>query len=231
MQRQCFVGCLIICALLWATGCGAAASDDVSAETSSHSLVEECEPNEPYTTCTHISMEKLVSWQETLDAPNWRKVEKYDGPGKVEYKVTLDATKLNGGAIPTADRQGHYKSEDHFYDTISQFLGVSREVPAFVVTNVGTTVKVDEEGNVSQASTGDFIFDALTTGDGRIYIDGKDATEKFIPHGGSHGAAIEQDGGTKSSSATTTSALKLKSGPWEIEYEAFANSGNRFRAK
>lgn len=168
------------------TGCSGAIQDDQT-QTKQQKLgaVTVCESNDGLS-CVEIDPDEVTSWQEMVaeeDTP-WRSVTAITSIDADEnYEVIIDLEHLNAGVIPTEDGQGIYDSEEEYMALLSDLLGVPVNEDTDISLKVlGLSAKLDEGREfIVPESTGDFVFDALSTEDGRIIIAGVDRTDEFLP--------------------------------------------------
>jgi hypothetical protein len=114
---------------------------------------------------------------------------------------------LNDGLIPTAEGQGHYESEDEFVRTMEQELLGMEEGESFILEVWGgsTAKLVQDRSAISEASTGNFLVDALTDEEGNIYIAGKLRDDVLFELDPDDTEIVNEDG--SSSIETTQSAV------------------------
>jgi hypothetical protein len=84
MQRRCVVGCVAICAALWAFGCGSSATEDASTTSSAALTSEPCEPSEGYDTCAEIDGLEAPTWQEMVASGEADKTWRTVVPSEIE---------------------------------------------------------------------------------------------------------------------------------------------------
>ena len=176
MRRALFMVMCIVALLVFA-GCGESVEPEVDTASSQSPLTTECQPSPEYDTCTEIDIKQAHYWQDYIgdDKVPWREVllEK-NGPAK--YRVILNAEKFNGGVVLAQKNQGQYADEDAFIQAYLDLTGLP-EATGHILEIVGSTLKLDESGYPSSGSTGDFIYDALSDENGKIWLDGEDVTD------------------------------------------------------
>jgi hypothetical protein len=167
--------------------------------------------------CYVTDSKELVTWQEAVEnetASQWRTVDSEAEP----VRVTLDANAFNSGAIVQADGQGFYDSREDLKDTMSKLLGLPKNTDVFDIVIKGETVKISPEGEVLDSSTGDFLFDALSSPSGKIIVDGEDQTESLFPADGADDSTIEYD-------ENYNPGALVVANDWTAEHSAFVRSG------
>lgn len=149
-------------------------SDDLASTTSA---LTSCSPNAGFDDCIEVDLTQLEYWQQAPSDPDWRDVITSDDPD-IDYQVIIDVEELNGGIIPTQKGQGVYSDYDHFFQTKSQLLGVDVENDTYQLIVIGTSAKVDGNNHPVNAS-GVFLYDALSTANGAIMIDGQNIARDY----------------------------------------------------
>ena len=170
-----------------ASGCGedTTASDEHGSDldTIQSAAVTDCAPSGHYETCYEVDLDEVDHWKDTLPEPDWRTVEKDPEGHDVDYKITIEAKELNGGIMPTEEDQGYYDTEADYEEERRHLLGITDPDPSYIVVTRGSTAKKTSDGEPTEATTGVFLYDALTNDDGRIIIGDKDKTEDLIDLG------------------------------------------------
>lgn len=174
MKNKCILTCMVAGFLVWGFGCAESIDADLT-QTTAQDLVESCKPGEGYDDCKIVKGGELVSWQQWVDKgqPPWRKIDE-DKAGNIQ--IMIDADELNDGLIPVIKGQGHYKSEEEAIEVLSSLLGVKipttkGDIAFGSLIQYGNSVKVvgeGEEQDLSAATTGNFLVDALSDENGDI---------------------------------------------------------------
>ncbi len=149
-----------------------------SSATVTSTLVSSCTPQREFDTCVEIDLSEVETWQNTLPNPDWRTIETSPEPN-ADYNIFIDVRELNGGVIPTHPKQGVYENFQHYLDTYNGLIGVDVRNHNVTVHITGSTVKLGKDGGPT-ASTGVFLYDALSTDRGEIIIDGVDRSRELI---------------------------------------------------
>ena len=215
-------------------GCGqddAGDDTDLASEVDSveQSTVSDCQPEPGFDVCYSANTSQLDYWQSTLPDPDWRTVSSHDDPD-IDYEVRITADALNAGIIPTAPGQGDYGDWAEFQAHLSDLIGVDVSEDSALLAVEGMSVKYNDQGEISSASTGAFIYDSLTNDDGQIIVDGEDETDEFVGQNmGYDRYRVIYDDGTSQSilegddedldsvSTNSDSVAELTSGDWYAE--------------
>ena len=224
---------LLAVTLLFASGsvaCGEPDSEEGSAVEETETVqqaVSTCTPRSGFDTCYETSWDGLEYWQDTLPDPDWREVEPSSAPD-VDYEVRIVVKDLNAGVIPTRSGQGEYNSWGDYYRTMENLVGVDVTEYTVSVAVEGVPMKVDKSNypvpfQDDPGSTGEFLHDALTDEDGRIYIDNVDKTDDLIPEEAlQHYEVLVDDQPVTGSENYTSHSIDdetvLEDGPWTADF-------------